>query len=500
MKRAGIVPGSVCVMTKKPSTPSMVPRLSLMDASCIMVGIVVGSSIFRNPPFIGRNAIGACLGWAHPGSTEITLAGNDWLIAYAALWGVWVFGGLLAFCGALCYAELVTSRPTSGGTFSFLQQAFGSPLAVLFAWCEFWIIRPGNIGGIALVFAEFAEATFRGANTNGPPLLPKVAWGAIAITVLTLVHLAGLRPGTKTQNTLAVLKVVGLSLVIVLALLPMGLSEPSSEVSTEVAPKLPIEGCSLATAIVIVMFTYGGWSDLSYVASEVQEPRKNLLRSLILGMLVVMALYLGANGAMIYRRGLLPFLESSSLASQMAELPLGAFGERIISLLVCISCLGAIAGMIFTGARVPSAVGEQVSWLKWLAKWNEAQGTPWVALVLQGALSVGLMLLFGANPQGFENLVLFTAPFYWTFLGLVAVALMILRSKPTRAESPYRVPLYPVVPLLFAVSSFLMVYSTVDYSIKNFKWESTWGILVLVSGGAVALLVGLTNSKGVTKK
>lgn len=489
-------------MASAPQASTIAPRLSLLDASCVMVGIVVGSSIFRMPPFIAKNAAGACLGWAHPGASEVVLQGNDLFIAHAALWSVWVFGGLLALCGALCYAELVTSRPTTGGTFAFLRQAFDPRVGILFAWCEFWIIRPGSIGGIALAFADFAEEAISGrAGDRTAPFLPKAAWGALAITILTLINLAGLRPGTKTQNSLAILKVVGLLLVIFIALLPVSTaSVPSTmiegtAIAATPAGMLDLKGNSLTTAIVMVMFTYGGWSDLSYVAAEVKEPRKNLLRSLILGMLVIMGLYLGANGALIWRRGLLPFIQSSSLTSQMAELPLGVFGERLISLLVCVSCLGAIAGMIFTGARVPSAVGTEVPWLRWLSRWNEAQGTPWVALVLQGILSVGLVLIFSTNPQGFENLVLFTTPFYWTFLGLVGVALIVLRSVPCRAESPYRVPMYPLVPILFAGSSFLIALSAIQYAIANFQKESVWGILVLVSGLIVAALWQEPTSK-----
>ena len=222
--------------------------------------------------------------------------------------------------GALCYAELATAYPASGGAYVYLGHAFGRRMATLFAWAELCVVRPGSIGAVAFVFAHYANELFR----LGDGWLSLLIYAVGSIVVLSLVNLAGLRKGKWTQNFLATAKVLGLLLLFAVAIAAPNDSTLTSSAAAEGAN-------DWAQALILVMFAYGGWNEVSYVAAEVRDPRRNLPRTLFLGVAVVAAVYVLANLAFAAALGWEGFRSSPAVAADAVGLQGGQFGARLIA-------------------------------------------------------------------------------------------------------------------------------------------------------------------------
>jgi amino acid transporter len=456
--------------------------LSLIDTTSIIVGIIIGSGIYQSSPDIATGAAR----WA------ISLLGRgdssnwDGMVGGAAIVGVWLLGGIIALAGAMCYAELATAFPRTGGTYAFLSEAFGREMGFAFAWCEFWIVRPGNVGAIAFIMARYARqlVAYDSAGTKGGETLgAELLIAAATIVVVSGLNAVGVRAGKWTQNVLTGAKLLGLGVVVLTAF--------SLPIASEQQP-LPTEPWkNITTALILVMFTYGGWADMSFVAAEVRNPARNISRALLLGTLVVSGTYVVVAMAFLHTLGVGGLGRSQAVAAEIMSMRFGAVGAKGISLLVVISCLGAINGTLFAGSRVYYALGREHPIFRWLGRWDERKGVPLRSLFAQAVVTLGLVIGFGLYPRGFERLVIFTGPFYWGFIGLVGVALLVLRSRGATAQATYSVPLYPITPLLFAASSAAMVYAAVVYAIENRSIEAWWAGTVLVVG----LVVGCMDWK-----
>jgi basic amino acid/polyamine antiporter, APA family len=241
-----------------------------------------------------------------------------------------------------------------------------------------------------------------------------------------------------------------------------------------------------------VLFTYGGWNEMSYVAAEVRDPRRNILRALVLGAIAVTLVYLLVNVAFVGALGFQGVRETKTLASDVLRIPFGESGANAISVLICISCLGAINGMIFTGARVYYALGTEHRAYAWLGHWNERLQTPVRSLVLQGIVTMLLVAFFylSVGENSFTGLIAFTAPLFWLFLLLVGISFLILRETDAKTARPFRAPLYPLEPLLFIGSSGFMLHAAITYamgqSVGDRPWylhfESLWPVGVMLIG------------------
>jgi amino acid transporter len=448
-------------------------QLSLIDSTSIIVGIIIGSAIYKSSPDIAAGAghWGSELAARWHADPDQAAAVGAWVIA-----GVWLVGAAIALIGALCYAELATAYPRAGGTYVFLSEAFGRHVGFAFAWVEFWIVRPGNVGAIAFVLANYAREIL--APQAKDDLVLEVALAVAAIVVLTLVNAAGLRMGKWTQNLLTALKLLGLAAIVITAF-----SLPAPADSQPIVAQ-PWE--TIGLSLILVMFAYGGWTDMSFVAAEVRHPERNIFRALLLGTLVVAAIYLAVTVAFVHALGVGGLTQSTAVAADVLALRFGTAGSTAISLLVIVSCLGAINGMLFTGARVYYALGTDHPVFRWLGTWDGVSGVPLRSLLVQSAVTVVLVIAFGLYPGGFERLVVFTAPFYWGFIALVGVALVVLRFRGRGPATLFRVPLYPVTPAIFFLSCAAMVYASLKYSWQNLAWEVVWAVIVVLAG----LIVG----------
>jgi amino acid transporter len=426
-------------------------HLGLWDAVSIIVGIVVGTAIFKTPQFVFANVDGPWQGMA-----------------------CWVLGGVLALIGSMCYGELATTYPRMGGDYVYLSRAYGRSVGFLFGWGQLAVILTGSIGAMAYAFADYALAFW-------PQLSPSwTVWLAIApVVVLTALNLLGVVFGKTVQNLLTVVKVVGLCGVVVAG---MGWGGDAS-----LAVQKPMTQAGFGLAMVFVLYAYGGWNDAAFVAAEVRNRHRNIPRALILGTGGIALIYALVNLAYLWGLGFEGLRESSAPAAEVAGLASGKWGAKLISVLVMLSALGAINGLIFTGSRIYVSLGADHRVFAWLARWNVRHTAPVWSLLAQTAMSLLLIVAVGtATGQktvdaalvfvgfsplpwqeyfgGFNTLVAATAPVFWVFFLLTGFSLFILRAKDPDIQRPFSAPLYPLEPILFCGMCYYMLFSAIEYA------------------------------------
>jgi len=416
-------------------------QLGFFDAVCMMVGIVIGVGIYESPPRVAANV-------SDP--TALLLA--------------WALGGVLAFIGALCYAELATAYPRSGGDYVYLTRAYGSWVGFLYGWAELLVIRTGSIAAMSFVFSDYMTRIF--------PLGPRssVVYAVCIVGLLSLVNVRGVREGTWTQNVLTVSKVLGISMIVLIgvfsALTPGSSPSPSA-----------ISSGSFPLAMIFVLWTYGGWHENAYIAAEVKEPQRNIPRSLLFGTGLVTLMYLAINWAFLRGLGFQKVRASQAVAADVLSLSFGSAGAHLMVILVAVSALGAVNGQIFTGARISYALGQDHWSLSRLGTWSDRFGTPTWALITQALITMTLIVTIGSR-NGFEALVKYTAAVFWFFFLLTGVSLFVLRWKDREQARPYLVIGYPLTPLVFCMSSAYMLYGSLSYAPQ----ESLLGAAIVLVG------------------
>jgi basic amino acid/polyamine antiporter, APA family len=446
----------------RPDTAAPHRHLTLFDSTSIIVGIIIGSSIFHSAPLIASQA-----------------PDTFWLV------GLWVIGGAFSFIGALCYAELATAYPREGGDYVFLTEAFGKPIGFLFAWAQFWIVRPGSIGTIAYVFAKYANELFPIHASYRPLLIYAVG----AVAVLSGINVLGVRAGKWTQNLLTAVKYLGL-----LAIVAAG-AFFSANARVEAEPRKLDAGF----ALLLIFFAYSGWHEMAYVSAEVRDPRKNLLRALVLGTLAVTGIYVAVNLAFVHALGLGGLQQSEAVATDVLTLSMGKIAGKCISVLICVTALGGINGMFFTGARIFYAMGTEHQLFAWLGRWDARGDTPVRPLVIQAIATMALTIGLGWENQGlkaFEDSIAFTAPSFYFFMLLVGCSLFKLRARSSARAESYRVPFYPVVPLVFCGASVFMLSKGLVYAIKETPGGLLVSLVVLGIGAALAWMESHLPQRG----
>jgi amino acid transporter len=509
--------------------------LGLWDVVSIMIGIVVGTGIYEVPPLVLRNT-------------------SD---AWQAI-AVWALCGGLCFMGALCLAELASTYPHSGGDYVYLTRSFGPGMGFMFAWYQLTAVRAANIAMMAFVFADYAASIWNVPSgrthliaqvvaaqglalpSAGAPGFPQVVvassvasldapapdvpfawqwlWASAAIGVLALLNLLGVVFGKGTQNVLTVAKVLGLGGILV-----AGFGWPQAPAAVE-APAA-MSASSLATALVVVFLAYGGWNDAVFVAAEVRGGPRAIARALLVGTAAITLLYVLINAAFLWGLGFERARQSRAVAADLLAGPLGEGGKRAMALLVMISALGAINGMLFSGARVYARMGADHPVLGWLGLRSVRTRTPWGALVAQAIISLAMVgvvgteggrslvndslawvrqttndLLAHAGSEarlslppvkweghgGFEILMVFMTPVFWVFFFFTALSLFVLRRRDPDLARPFAAPLYPLLPLLFCAICGYMIYAGIRYALSL---DLLGGLLAVVGLLAVAGLV-----------
>jgi basic amino acid/polyamine antiporter, APA family len=424
------------------------PTLTLMDAIAITVGIVIGAGIFETPALVAQN-LGS--------ETQVTL--------------LWALGGAISLIGALCFAELSTAYPHPGGNYFYLIRAFGRPLGFLFVWARMIVLQPGSIVLLAFVFGDYA--------TQILPLGPLSAslYAIAAIALFTWLNLLGIHQGKWTQNLLTTAEVAGLLIVTVI-----GFFWATS--ASNLPPAAPPASSNIGLAMIFVLLSYGGWNEAAYISSELHNLRRNMLRSLLWSIGIISAVYLLINLAYLHGLGINGMATSKAVAADLMRSALGEPGVWFISALVCIASLGSINATILTGARTNYALGQDFSLFSSLAQWQARGGTPRQALLIQAAISLALVVLGSLGRSGFETMVAYTAPAFWFFFLMTGISLFILRSKDAGTPRPFRVPFYPITPILFCLACGYLLYSSLTYatSLKYIGIGTFTGVVAVLAG------------------
>jgi APA family basic amino acid/polyamine antiporter len=444
------------------------PRETLgpREAVAIVVGIVIGAGIFKAPSLVAMNS-----------------ASEGWMMF------AWVLGGVISMIGALCYCELATAYPSAGGDYHFLHRAFGRHVSFLFAWSRFSVITTGSIALLAFVFGDYMSQVL--------PLGPYSAatWGAAAIVILTWLNVRGVKQGAATQVVLTGIEVAGLVLVfvagIVAALGGLGASAPQAAAAAAAAsPAAAFSLPAFAFAMVFVLLTFGGWNEAAYISAELRDRQRNMLRVMMGSLLLVTLLYLAANWAYLAGLGLGGMAKSKAVAADLLKISFGKPGEILISVLVAVAALTSINATMIVGARSNFAAGRDWEALGKLGEWVDDRGTPVNALLVQGGFALLLMLLGIATGGGFSTMVEYTAPVFWLFFLLAGISLFVLRVREPDTPRPFRVPLYPVLPLIFCAACAYMLQSSLGYVGGNtFLGVNAAWVGVAVLGVGVLLLV-----------
>lgn len=445
--------------------------LGVWDAASLIVGIVIGASLFRVPADVFGHVPGAASGLM-----------------------LWLLGGALSLAGALCYCELATAFPRMGGDYVYLSRAYGRWMGFLFGWMRFTVIIPANIGAMAFIFAEHARR-LAGWNSDR-----NAAIALAAIAGLAVLNLGGVALGKGVQNALTILKLAGLT-AIVAAGISLAAGGEAAPAAADSSPSI-----NYGLALVFILYAYGGWSDASFVASEVRDVRRNVPRALFLGLGTITAFYLFVNWAYVAGLGLHGVRASATPAAELLQRSWGRSGEIGVIVIVMLSTLGAINGMIFSGARLTVALGAQHRLFALLGS-SGGQRNPWRAVLAIGAAAGLLVWLVGTEPgmralaglvapfglrefrwsageEGFNTLVTGTAPTFWIFFCLTSAAVPLLRRREPHLERPFRC-VSPLMPLVFGGTSLFMLWSSAAYA-GSLGWLGA--VLLLLGGGLYAAL------------
>jgi amino acid transporter len=376
----------------------------------------------------------------------------------------------------LCYAELATAYPHPGGDYHYLTRAYGKPLAFLYAWSRITVVQTGSVALLAFVFGDYASQILSLGEHSAS------IYAVLIVLALTGLNVAGVRQGSRTQNWLTSVEVLSLLLVIIAGLALTATPNAPAAATQPTGGQAP--GAALGLALVFVLLTYGGWNEAVYVSAEVKGPRRNVARALLLSIGVITGLYMLVNWAYLRGLGLEGLAGSEAAAADLMRRAAGEGGARFVSLLVAISALTSANATIITGARTNYALGRDFRLFDFLGRWHESANTPTNALLAQGGIA--LMLVFAGTlaREGFATMVEYSAPVFWLFFFLAGLSLIILRVREPEVERPFRVPLYPLTPLLFCAACLYMLQSSLAYTGAG----ALAGVLVLLTGVPVLLL------------
>ena len=425
--------------TNSPALPQ--PSLSVFDAIAIMVGLVVGIGIFRTPSIVA-------------GNVESELA---FIL-------VWVAGGAITLIGALCYAELSAAHPDAGGEYHFLSRAYGKPLAMMFGWARCTVIQTGAIAAVAFMLGDYAAQLL--------PIGPygSTIYAALSIVILTAVNVIGTTQGKNLQLAMTFIEIGAIALIIGFGFFG------SPEVAP--APALPPESAAMGMAMIFVLLTYGGWNEAAYLTGELKNPSRNIAKVLVTGTAILVTLYVAANWALLSILGLEGLRGSDAVATEMMRQVAGPAGATVVTVAIVVAALSTLNATIFTGARVFYSMARDITLFPRVGEWNARGRTPANGLLMQAGVSLALVALGAATPDGFKAMVDYTAPVFWGFLLLVAFSLFVLRRREPHRQLTYRVPLYPLTPALFCLTCLYMLHASLAYTGS----AALIGVAVLAAG------------------
>ena len=436
------------------SGPGLARRLGAFDATMIVMGGIIGSGIFANP---------------HAVALQVHTP--------ALILGAWIAGGLIALAGAFIYAELAARRPGTGGQYAYLRDAYHPAVAFVYGWALLLVIQTGGMAAVAVTFARYFREV-------APIPFGESVVAALGIAVLVVVNCLGVRSGSSFQNALMILKILA-----ILALVAAGLlfARPAAAVAAP-APAPGDAGLlagliSFGAAMTPVMFSFGGWQTASFVSGEMKNPRRDLARGLVIGVLGVIALYVAVNAACLHALGAAGLAETKAPASSVMRLAFGERGAVLIAAGITLSTLGFLSQGMLTAPRVYFSMAEDGLFFRAVAWIDPQSRAPVVAIVLQGVLS--LVIAFSGT---YEQILNYVVSVDFIFFGLTAAAIFLFRRREKTDKNPgeagARVPGHPFTTAFFVVACGLIVASTV----YKYPANSAIGLAIMLAGVPVYYL------------
>jgi APA family basic amino acid/polyamine antiporter len=420
--------------------------IGLAGGTALIVGITIGSGIFRTPPTIAA------------------LVPNPLVIM-----GLWTAFGLISICGALAVAELSSLLPRPGGAYVFLREAYGDAAAFVFGWLYVLVTTPTTVAALAVVFAEFL-LNLLGRSADAA-MVPMIA--IAAIITLTCANVLGARVGAAVSEVTTLVKVTALAAIILGAFL---LGDGSLSHLTEGGAA---QGGGLARAVASVIWTYDGWIAVSMIAGEVVAPERLLKRIIILGMLVIVTLYVGTNLAYLYMMPVsIMAQQKEAIARTVMTAIAGPVGGVLIMLAIMTSVFGALNGNLLAKPRVPYAMARDGLIFSFLGKAHQRWSTPWAALLIEGTVAILMVLVL----RDFDTLTTYFVVVEWAALIFAVGAVFVLRRKMAEAPRPFRTPGYPWVPLLFVCGTVVGLSAIVWGQIQVGNFSPIYGLGIAAAG------------------
>jgi basic amino acid/polyamine antiporter, APA family len=424
--------------------PSLARQLGLFDATMLVMGGIVGSGIFINPYVVAQQ-----------------------VHTPALILGAWIFGGVIGVGGAFIWAELAATLPEVGGQYAYLREAYHPAVAFLYGWVLLLVIQTGGMAAVAITFARyFLELT--GAR------LPDWVVATAALATLTLINCLGVKSGGRTQSALMVMKIVAIAALVIAGLVLAG---KHVNTSTAAEQHWSFSLSSFGAAMVPVLFAYGGWQTANFLAAEVKEPKKNLPRGLLLGVIGVVVLYISVNWVCLRALGPQGLAGTSTPATAVMRLALGQRGATFIAAAIAISTLGFLSQSILTAPRVYFAMADDGLFFRAVAWLDPRSRVPVVAIVLQ---SVWTMVI--ALSGRYEQILNYVIAMDFLFFGLTATTIFVFRRRAARGEMKpsegYRMPGHPVSTVLFVAICWWVVGNT----IYRYPENSLIGFTLLLLG------------------
>lgn len=399
----------------------LVRQLGLWSSVGVVIGITIGSGIFRTPAGIASRV-------PDP----------------AAMIGIWILGGVITLCGALSVAELAAALPETGGFYVYLRAGWGRLAAFLFGWSQLVLIRGAALGGIASVFGEYFLRSIGIDPSQHAALSDYVSAGAIAVAAA--INIVGVKPAALLVGLSTMTKFGALALLVLASFLMGGTHGATSSHFFEAGG--PVQPGLFGLALVSVLWAYDGLTDLAYASGEVKDPQRNLPRALLLGTTAIIVIYVLANLAYLYVSPIRELSASPLIAADTMLKLFGPLGVSLVSVIVMISTFGSLNGTMLTGPRIFFAMADDRMLFPAVARVHRTFQTPAVAIGLSAILSMTLVLV-----QTFEQLADTFVIAIWPFYALGVAAIFRLRRTSPDLSRAYRVVGYPVVPCVFVVAA-----------------------------------------------
>jgi APA family basic amino acid/polyamine antiporter len=411
---------------------SLARRLGLFDATMIVMGGIIGAGIFTNPYVVAQQV--------H----------TPFLIL-----GAWAVGGLIALAGAFIYAELSSQSSESGGQYVYLRDALHPLVAFGYGWSLLFVIQTGGMAAVALIFANHVFELVGVSVTD----FRAAVLASAALGLLTIINCIGVRAGSLTQNIFMVLKLIAIGALVAFGLMVSGPAQ-NTTVTASAGSSVTIAQSLIAfgAALIPAQFAYGGWQTACFVAGEVREPRRNLPRGLLFGVLGVIVVYLSVNYICVNALGAEGLAQTKTPASAVMRMALGERGGRFLAAGIAISTIGFLSQSMLTAPRVYFAMADDGLFFKQLAWLNRAR-VPAIAIALQGMLAIVIVLV----ASRFEQILNYVVSVDVVFFGLTAVCVFVFRRR-NRGKARgdfFHIPGHPFTTLFFIAACCVITFSVV---------------------------------------